>query len=86
MTDIGVTDHAVLRWIERVAGIDVDAIRERMIEEIAGAARAAANAGLPERYSVRTSDAVYVLDSGTVVTVLSPEQHTLTLMRSRRRR
>ncbi len=72
MSTVGVTDHAVVKWLEHVAGIDVASIRRRILEEITHAALAASAAGLPPRYSVRTGDAVYVLKSGTVVTVLAP--------------
>lgn len=27
-----VTDHALLRWLERVYGLDLDALRERIVE------------------------------------------------------
>lgn len=47
MTDIIVTDHAVLRYIERVHGVDVDQLRAI----IAGIVKEAAEAGAT-RYSV----------------------------------
>ncbi|MCL8382089.1 hypothetical protein [Xanthobacter aminoxidans] len=30
---IVVADHAVLRWIERVAGVDIDALRQQIANE-----------------------------------------------------
>ena len=66
---VSVTDHAVLRWIERVHGIDIDIIRAF----IADATREAINAGAT---GVQVDGYLYVLspDNRSVVTVLSPEQ------------
>lgn len=41
---VHVTDHAVLRWLQRVEGVDVDAIRRRIHKSaLIGAEHGAAN-------------------------------------------
>lgn len=71
MTWCSVTDHAVLRYLERIAGIDVEAVRALIAAETSAAAFSADRAGLPGRFAIRTTAAVYVVDGGAVVTVLS---------------
>lgn len=60
---LGITDHALLRWLERRHGIDVDVFRNAMADDVAAAlARADENA---DPMSVQ-----YVVEEGCVVTVL----------------
>jgi hypothetical protein len=60
--DVRVTDHAVLRWLERVHGIDVEFFRDQ-IREIAGPAAAVGASGL------KHAGFLYVISGGTVITV-----------------
>lgn len=58
-----VTDHALLRWLERVEGLDLDALR----------ARIAAHAAVGEKFgakSVVVGAGKLVLERGVVITVL----------------
>ena len=65
--DVRVTDHAVLRWLERVHGIDVEFFRNEIVK-IAGPAAAVGASGL-------TRDGFsYVIRAGAVVTVKRAER------------
>lgn len=61
-----VTDHALLRWMERVKGIDLDAIRAEIATPDI---RAAIAAGVR---SVVTHGHTLVIENGFVITVLLP--------------
>lgn len=61
-----VTDHALLRWMERVKGVDLDAIRaEIATPDICAAIAAGAR-------SVVTHGHTLVIENGVVITVLLP--------------
>lgn len=64
MTRPVVTDHAVLRYLERVIGIDVDLIREIIADDCARGVEADAP-------SIRVADARYINSDGHIITVLS---------------
>jgi hypothetical protein len=66
--DVRVSDHAVLRWLERVHGIDVEFFRDQ-VREIAGPAAAVGASAL-------TRDGfVYVISpTGTVVSVVPDDR------------
>ena len=66
MTSVHVTDHAVLRYLERVCGLDIDALRASIA---AGCERGAA-AGAPV---VRFSGARFLLRGERVVTAIDDE-------------
>ena len=73
------TDHAVLRYLERVAGFDIEAIRRAM------EAQCGDGHGAP---CVRIAGARYLIRDGAIVSVLSaqtvPHHHVLkSLMRAR---
>lgn len=40
--DLHITDHAIVRWIERVYGVDIDDVRDDITRACAGAASAGA--------------------------------------------
>lgn len=65
-----VTDHAIVRYLERCTGLDVEAIRETvrgMVDESKPAADG--------DFMLHPSGVVFVIGAeGQVVTVLSPEQ------------
>jgi hypothetical protein len=72
MTDaapITVTDHALIRWLERVHGVDVDRFREY----IASLTQDAINLGAT---SIQIDGFLYVLNPArrSVVTIFTPEQ------------
>jgi hypothetical protein len=63
-----VSDHAVLRYMERVHGIDVEQLRGLILTEtVEKAIRAGASA-------VRVDGMTYVIKGATIVTVLGSEQ------------
>jgi len=62
-----VTDHALIRWIERVKGISLDPWRMEIASTCAEALAVGAT-------SLNTDHATFVLECGKVVTVLEPGQ------------
>lgn len=66
---IAVSDHALLRHLERVEGIDIEALRADLESEFSRAHAAADLIGL-RNYSIRTRGVTYVVRGGTVTTVL----------------
>lgn len=65
-----VTDHAVLRYLERVHDVDTEAFRAAIRDEIGISAAVGAVVGGP--FSVKTPRGVYVCNGDRVVTVLRP--------------
>lgn len=61
-----VTDHALLRYLERACGINVELIRDHVALICAPTANAGAK-------NYHRGDVVYVYRDGSVVTVLSRE-------------
>lgn len=61
-----ITDHALLRWLERVHGIDVEWFREMMLVEVQ--ASVVGFGGFPDETAEQ-----FVLDGDTVITILLPE-------------
>ncbi|GAB6842345.1 hypothetical protein HNR00_003554 [Methylorubrum rhodinum] len=67
---LSITDHALLRWLERIHGIDVEGFREKLREE--------AVASLVAYGDLREADTgTFVVDNGVVITVLGPGQHVI---------
>lgn len=75
MPVVHVTDHAVLRYLERAHGLDVDAVRQHISGRLANGARLGA-------VGVTIENVKFVLerDAGTVraVTALFPQWPTRT--------
>jgi hypothetical protein len=66
--DVRVTDHAILRWLERVHGIDMEFFRNQ-VREIAGPAAAVGASAL------RRDGFTYVISpTGTVVSVVPDDR------------
>lgn len=65
-----VTDHAVLRYLERGHGIDIGHFRQHIAELCANGARYGA-------FAVATENVKFVLVDGRVVTTVSREQIVL---------
>lgn len=63
-----VTDHAVLRYIERVYGVDVDHLRSLIMTDLVR------NAILAGATKVKSDGFVYVLGDNAVVTIMEPYQ------------
>lgn len=66
MTGIRVTDHAVLRYLERVVGLDIESLRTFIASECARAQGAPCIRTVDARYLVRGRVIVTVLDGDTV--------------------
>lgn len=67
MTRHLISDHALLRYIERVCGVDVTELRRIITtEELRLAIKMKATA-------LKTQDCTFVIRNGQVVTVLSPD-------------
>jgi hypothetical protein len=62
---VHITDHAVLRYLERILGVDIDALRQTI------AADCARHQGAPV---VKTMVAKYCLINGRVVTVYAADE------------
>ena len=60
-----ITDHALIRWIERIQGIDLSAFRMEIASTCAAAIAAGASCVITDR-------GTFVLASGKVVTILEP--------------
>lgn len=64
-----VSDHALVRWLERVYGIDVDAVREHILtDEIKMAIQLGAS-------KVKADGVQYVLGDGKIITIVSEQHH-----------
>lgn len=70
-TGISVTDHAVVRFLERVMGYDVDAIRAQIARLIPVTALPA---GTPGAHGICVRDGFqFLITPNSVISVLSPE-------------
>lgn len=66
---IRVSDHALLRFMERAGGLDVEAVRNAIGTSLDRAADAADRIGVDE-YTIIADGLAYVVRGGNVVTVL----------------
>lgn len=66
-----VTDHALLRYLERSSGIDVEALRGSLTSRLERASVAAAQLGI-ENYAVRLDGVQFIIRAERVTTVLKP--------------
>lgn len=68
----GVTDHAIVRYLERAAGLDIDEVRRRILPPALEALARKGGRGtfpIPGEEGMRA-----VIDNGVVVTVLGGTQ------------
>jgi len=68
-TGPGVSDHALLRFLERAGGLDVEELRARLANSLARAHRAALTLDAVN-YVIKADGLVYVVRGETVTTVL----------------
>lgn len=66
---IGISDHALLRFLERAGGLDIEELRARLASSLARAHLAARSLGGSD-YLIRSDGLVYVVRGETVTTVL----------------
>lgn len=65
-----VTDHAVIRWLERVEGIDMKAIRKKILNtDVQSALKMKAS-------SYTSEDMIYKFRNGRVITVIARGKRT----------
>lgn len=66
---IGVSDHALLRFLSRAGGFDVETLRTQMETALARCS-AAAEALSASRYTIKKDGMVFVIVDGVCVTVM----------------
>lgn len=69
MTSLRVSDHALLRFIERAGGLDIEVLRAELARSLARATTSAALIGTRD-FTVRADGLTYVIRNGIVVTIL----------------
>jgi hypothetical protein len=67
---VNVSDHALVRFLERAGGLDVEGLRASLGASLSRAGAAAKAIGAGE-FAVKADGLVYVIERGVVVTVLS---------------
>ena len=67
-----ITDHALLRWLERSGALDVEQVRHALDKSLERAMKAAAEIGA-SHYLIVADGLTYVVRGGNVVTVLRDE-------------
>lgn len=73
---LSIPDHAVLRWLERVEGINAEDVRNRI--------RLAASLGLPDADGyIHLGKCCLAIEGGVVKTVLGPGQKVANSHRTR---
>ncbi|MGB3317480.1 MAG: hypothetical protein WBA75_00445 [Sphingopyxis granuli] len=65
-----VSDHALLRFLERAGGLAVEQLRQTLESSLDRAGRAAAELEASE-YMIVVDDLTFIVRSGTVTTILS---------------
>ena len=77
---VNVSDHALVRFLERAGGLDVEGLRERLTISLARAGAAATALGAGD-FTVKADGLAYLVCGGIVVTVLpddaSPRARTI---------
>lgn len=66
---VHVTDHALVRFLERAGGLDVESLRASLGASLARAGKAAKAIGADE-FTVKVDGLLYVIERGVVVTIL----------------
>jgi len=65
------SDHAVVRYLERVRGVDIDKVRADILAVASDAAVLGAKA-------IRHAGSCYVIDNKTIVTILPTDRRRIT--------
>jgi len=72
--DIAVTDHALIRFLERVMGIDVEAIRDQIARLVPIGGLPEATPELPDRHGILlVEDFQFLVTPTSLVTVLTED-------------
>lgn len=67
MSEPVITDHAILRYIERVCEVDLDKLRAVLMTDSLKAALASGAT------SLKTDACTFIIEGGAVITVLGPK-------------
>lgn len=70
---IGVSDHALLRFLERAGGLDIEELRTRLTNSLARAHAAARSLGSSD-YLIRSDGMLYVVRGETVTTIVDDKE------------
>lgn len=83
---LGVTDHALVRWLQRTGAMDMEQLRKLLADGLARAAKAAGELDAGE-FLILADGMVFVVKDGTVVTVEQEDgrhRHARSLTRRRK--
>lgn len=69
MSNLRVSDHAMLRWLERAGGLDIEDLRARLGATLGRAGAAARSMGTID-YLIVIDGLTYVVRDGIVATIL----------------
>lgn len=72
MSQLGISDHALIRWIERTGMADLEPVRSALRDSLARAAGAAGQLGSGE-YLILADGLVYVVRNKVLVTVIEDD-------------
>ncbi len=72
MSKIAVTDHAMMRFLARAGGLDVETLRAQISSSLQRAATAA-NALAASRYTIKVDGLIFVIVDGVCVSVIGRE-------------
>ena len=64
------SDHAIVRYLDRVRGVDIEGVKSEIMAVAGGAAALGAKA-------VRRGGSCYVIDRGTIITVLPTDRRRI---------
>lgn len=70
---IRVSDHALLRFLERHVGIDIEGLRTDLESSLARAHGAAVSIGVTE-YAIRSEGSTWIVRRGTVTTIIPDDR------------
>jgi hypothetical protein len=73
-----ISDHAVVRFLQRAGGLDIDALRAAMADGLDRAVGMAEELRA-ERYTIVVGGLRYVVERGTLVTVLDGDMTAIRL-------
>lgn len=72
MSNLRISDHALIRWLERTGALDVEALREMLARSLDRASSAAAKTGA-RQYLILADGLVYLVKNDSLVTVMVDE-------------
>lgn len=84
MSELAISDHALIRWIERTGMADLEPLRSALRDSLARATGAADCLDADE-YMILAHGLVYVIRNNTVVTVLEDKGRLRRLRRPARK-